>query len=158
MRDPNRTVPYPSYNYIVNFNAQGSRDPESALGGFSDVAGLKTELHIAEYRNGNDKNPHVHKYPGVHTVGDVTLKRGLVDSTDLWDWITTARTTGADAQRDVTITLRNEANQDVQIYKLFSAVPKGYTGPTLSGKGTGDLAIEELVLAAEGLEILPPNS
>jgi phage tail-like protein len=155
MSMPNRTAPYPSYNYLVDL--KGPRDPEKPLGGFSDLAGLKTELHIAEYRDGNDKNPHVHKYAGVHTVGDVTLKRGLVDSSDLWAWITAARTTGVDAQRDVTITLRDEANNPVQVYKLFSVTPKGYTGPTLSGKGAGDLAIEELVLAPEGFEIAPPS-
>jgi phage tail-like protein len=148
---PNRTAPYPSYNYIVDL--KGPRDPEKLLGGFSDVAGLKTEIHISEYRDGNDKTNHVHKYAGMHTVGDVTLKRGLVDSTDLWAWITQARTVGVAAQRDVTITVRDEANNPVQIYKLFAVTPKGYTGPTLSGKGTGDLAIEELVLAPEGYEI-----
>jgi phage tail-like protein len=89
----------------------------------------------------------------MHTVGDVTLKRGLVDTSDLWSWISDARTNGVNAQRDVTITMRDEANNPVQIYKLYSVVPKGYTGPTLSGKGTGDLAIEELVLAPEGFEI-----
>jgi phage tail-like protein len=151
---PTRTAPYPSYNYLVDLKG---RDPEKPLGGFSELAGLKTELHISEYRDGNDANPHVHKYPGVHTVGDVTLKRGLVDTSDLWGWITSARTSGVDAQRDVTITLRDEANQPVQVYKLFNVVPKAYTGPTLNGKGSGDLAIEELVLAAEGFEISQPN-
>jgi phage tail-like protein len=146
-----RTAPYPSYSYLVDL--KGPRDPQKPLGGFSDVAGLKTELHLSEYRDGNDAKPHVHKYSGMHTVGDVTLKRGLVDTSDLWSWISDARTNGVNAQRDVTITMRDEANNPVQIYKLYSVVPKGYTGPTLSGKGTGDLAIEELVLAPEGFEI-----
>jgi len=79
---PNRTAPYPSYNYLVDL--KGSRDPEKPLGGFSDIAGLKTELHISEYRDGNDKANFVHKYCGMHTTGDVTLKRGLVDTSDLW--------------------------------------------------------------------------
>ena len=150
-----RIAPYPSYSFLVDL--KGPRDPEKPLGGFSDVTGLKTELHISEYRDGNDKNPHVHKYAGVHTVADVTLKRGLVDSSDFWAWISEARVSGAAAQRDVTITLRDEANHPVQIYKLYAVTPKGYTGPALSGKGTGDLAIEELVLAPEGLEIAPAS-
>jgi phage tail-like protein len=150
-----RVAPYPSYNFLVDL--KGPRDPQKPLGGFSDLAGLKTELHISEYRDGNDLKPHVHKYPGVHTVGDVTLKRGLVDTSDLWAWISDTRTKGVDAQRDVTITMRDEANNPVQVYKLYNVVPKGYTGPTLSGKGSGDLAIEELVLTAEGFEITPPN-
>src|SRR5580704_7726600 len=145
-----RTVPYPNYNYLVDLKG---RNPDKPLGGFSEVAGIKTELHLSEYRDGNDKKPHVHKYAGMHTCADVTLKRGVVDSSDLWDWITAARTTGADAQRDVTITLRDEANNPVQIFKLYCVTPKGYTTPPLKGAGTGDLAIEELVLAPEDIEI-----
>jgi phage tail-like protein len=151
---PNRTAPYPAYNYLVDL--KGPRDPEKPLGGFSDVAGLKTELHISEYRDGNDKANYVHKYSGMHTTADVTLKRGVVDTSDLWDWITDARTNGSSAQRDVTITLRDEANNPVQVYKLYSVTPKGYTGPTLSGKGAGDVAIEELVLAPETVETTQP--
>ena len=147
----NRIVPYPQYNYLVNINSD--RDPNRALGGFSEVSGIKTELHISEYRDGNDTANYVHKYSGMHTTADVTLKRGVVDTTDLWTWITDTRTNGASAQRDVTITLRDEANNPVQIFKLYSVTPKGYTSPALMGKGTGDVAIEELVLAPETIEI-----
>ena len=41
----------------------------------------------------------------------------------------------------------------MQIFKLYAVTPKGYTGPTMSGKGAGDIAIEELVLAPETIEI-----
>jgi phage tail-like protein len=117
---------------------------------------MKTELHIAEYRDGNDSANFVHKYCGLHTSGDVTLKRGVVDTSDLWDWITDARTNGSSAQRDVTITLRDEANNPVQVFKLYAVTPKGYTGPTLTGK-SGEIAIEELVLAPETIEITQPS-
>jgi phage tail-like protein len=150
---PDRTAPYPSYNYIVNLN--GPRDPNKLLGGFSDVSGLETDVHISEYRDGNETNPHVRKIPGSHKVGDVTLKRGLVDSSDLWAWIVDTRTNGVKAQRDVVITLRDEAANPVQKYTLRNAVPMKYTGPTLAGKGAGDVAMEELVLSAEGFEIAP---
>ena len=49
------------------------------FGGFSDVSGLMTELKVTEYREGNDVSNHVMKIPGTHTVGDVTLKRGVVN-------------------------------------------------------------------------------
>ena len=45
-----------------------------SLGGFSDVSGIGTEITVAEYRNGNEKENHVRKSPGVHKVGDVTLQ------------------------------------------------------------------------------------
>ncbi len=77
----NRTAPLPAYNYLVDLN--GDRDPTKLLGGFSDVSGLETDIHISEYRDGNEVEPHVRKIPGSHKVGDVTLKRGVVDSSDL---------------------------------------------------------------------------
>jgi phage tail-like protein len=150
-----RTAPYPSYNYSVNLN--GPRDPEKLLGGFSDVSGLTTETHISEYRDGNEAESHVRKVPGSHKVGDVTLKRGVVDSSDLWAWITQTQTTGILAQRDVIITLRDEASNPVQSWKLRNVVPMKYTGPTLAGKGGGEVAMEELVLSAEGFEIAPAS-
>jgi phage tail-like protein len=144
-----RTHPYGAFNFIVNLN--GPRGPEDPLGGFSDVSGLGTELTVAEYRNGNDPENHVRKVPGVHKVSDVTLKRGIVNSEDLWAWMEQARRTGVAAQRTVTITLRDEANQPVQSWTLRGVVPLKWTGPTLAAKGGGDVAMEELVLSAEAL-------
>ena len=96
------------------------------------------------------------KIPGSHKNGDVTLKRGVVNSKDLWDWMQAVRKTGVDAQRDVTVTLRDEAGNNVQVWQLRSVVPMKYTGPTLAGKGGGEVAMEELVLSVEGYEIAPP--
>jgi phage tail-like protein len=146
-----RIAPLPAYNYLVDLS--GPRDPSQPLGGFSDVSGLETDIHISEYRDGNEAEPHVRKFPGTHKVGDITLKRGVVNSTDLWQWITDTRTLGYAAQRDVVITLLDESGNPVQQWKLRAVVPMKYTGPTLAGKGGGEVAMEELVLAAEGYEI-----
>lgn len=143
----NRTTPYGAFNYIVNF------DGTEAFGGFSDVSGLGTELTVAEYRNGNDKENHVRKVAGIHKVSDVTLKRGILDSEALFKWIGEARTLGPDAQRSVTITLLDESQKPVQTWVLRGAIPMKYTGPTLAGKGGGDVAMEEIVLSAEALDL-----
>ncbi len=144
-----RTHPYGAFNFIVNLN--GPRGPEDPLGGFSDVSGIGTENTVAEYRNGNDPENHVRKVPGVHKVSDVTLKRGIVNSADLFEWIENVRRNGVVAQRTVTITLRDEASQPVQSWTLRGVIPLKYTGPTLAAKGGGDVAMEELVLSAEAM-------
>ncbi len=64
----NRNTPYGAFNYIVSF------DGGEAFGGFSDVSGIGTEITVAEYRNGNDKENHVRKVAGMHKVSDVTLE------------------------------------------------------------------------------------
>ena len=142
-----RTAPYGAFNFIVNF------DGGEVFGGFSDVSGIGTELTVAEYRNGNEKENHVRKVAGVHKVSDVTLKRGIVDSSSLWEWIEKARTDGPAAQQTVTITLLDESQEAVQSWVLRGTIPMKYTGPTLAGKGGGDVAMEELVLSAEGLVV-----
>jgi phage tail-like protein len=143
----NRTTPYGAFNYIVNF------DGGEIFGGFSDVSGINTEITVAEYRNGNEKENHVRKVAGVHKVGDVTLKRGILNSKTLFDWIGQARTLGPDAQKSVTISLFDESQKPVQSWVLRGVIPMKYTGPTLAGKGGGDVAMEEIVLSAQALEL-----
>lgn len=142
-----RTTPYGAFNFIVEF------DGNEAFGGFSDVSGLSTELTMAEYRAGNFGNNHVIKVPGVHKTGDVTLKRGIINSKDFSDWIKLARKNQPGTKKDVTIILRDETGTPVQKWKLYSAAPMKYTGPTLAAKGGGDVAMEELVLSAEEMDI-----
>lgn len=143
----NRTTPYGAFNYLVNF------DGGEVFGGFSDVSGIGTEVTVAEYRNGNDKENHVRKVAGIHKVADVTLKRGILNSKTLFDWISQTRTQGPAAQRNVTITLLDEAHTPVQTWVLRGVIPMKYTGPTLAGKGGGDVAMEEVALSAEAMEI-----
>lgn len=144
-----RDVPYSAFNFLVSFDGD-----DSFFGGFSDVSGIGTELTVAEYRNGNDTENHVRKVPGVHKVSDVTLKRGIINSKKLFDWIGDVRTKGPSAKKkSVTITLRDESHKPVQAWVLQGVMPMKYTGPTLAGKGGGDVAMEELVLSAEGLEL-----
>ncbi len=146
-----RTHPYGAFNYLVKLGDDW--DETALLGGFSDVSGIGTEMTIAEYRNGNEAENHVRKVSGIHKVSDVTLKRGIVNSKDLWDWIEDVRKNGPGAQRIATITMRDEAGNDVQTWKLRGTVPMKYTGPTLAAKGGGDVAMEELVLSAEGMDL-----
>jgi phage tail-like protein len=144
----NRTTPYGAFNYLVNFDGD-----DKIFGGFSDVSGIGSEIKVAEYRNGNEKENHTRKVAGINTAADVTLKRGIVDSKALWAWIGQARINGPSAQKTVTITLLDESQKPVQSWVLRGAIPMKYTGPTLAGKGGGDVAMEEMVLSAESMEL-----
>jgi len=142
-----RITPYGAFNFVVNF------DGGEEFGGFSDVSGIGTEVTVAEYRSGNDKENHVRKVAGVHKVSDVTLKRGIVNFDSLWSWIDETRSAGPAAQKTVAVTLLDEAPNPVRTWLLRGCIPMKYTGATLAGKGGGDVAMEEIVLSAEGFEI-----
>ena len=146
-----REYPYGAFNFKVEIgNGQ-------TLGGFSDVSGLNTEITIAEYRNGNAPLNHVHKVPGLHKVGDITLKRGVIDSVAAWQWIADTQRLGPtpENKREVKIVLLDENRVAVQSWKLSRVIPMKYTGPTLAGKGGTEVAMEELVLSAESIELIP---
>lgn len=147
-----RENPYGAFNYVVALGgAQGDGSEGSIVGGFSDVSGLGTDISFSEYRNGNERFNTVRKVPNTHKVDDVTLKRGLVGSDDLFNWMKTVRDGTADP-RQVTITLLDEGRNAVATWRLRNAQPKKWSGPTLAAKGGGEVAMEELHLVHEGIE------
>jgi phage tail-like protein len=144
-----RDTPYGAFNFQVELN--DGTDSSSVIGGFSDVSGIGTEITLMEYRQGNDRENRVRKIPGLHKAGDVTLKRGIMGTTNFWQWVSETRSS-PNTQRNVLITLNDEQGNPVLRWKLINARPLKWTGPTLAGKGGSDVAMEELVLASEGFE------
>lgn len=147
-----RDNPYGAFNYIVALGgAQGDGSEGTIVGGFSDVSGLGYEVSYSDYRNGNEKVNTVRHVPNTFKNDEITLKRGLVGSDDLFAWLKTVRDGTADP-RTVTITLLDEARSPVATFKLRQAQPKKWVGPTLAAKGGGEVAMEELHLVHEGVE------
>jgi len=73
-----RANPYGAFNYLISLNDKND-DPTSVFGGFSDVSGLGMDVNYSEYRNGNEKFNTPRKIPNTFKLGNVTLKRGLVN-------------------------------------------------------------------------------
>jgi phage tail-like protein len=122
--------------------------------GFQEVSGLGIEVTIAEYRNGNELENHVRKLNLMSKASDVTLKRGVIGLTDFFQWIKDTREGSQNVKRAVTIELMDEAHtQPVMTWQLTNARPMKYTGATLNAKTGTDVAIEELVLACEKLDV-----
>lgn len=144
---PNRNSPYNAFNFIVEFGNGGF------AGGFSEVSGLGTEITVAEYRNGNDARNVVTKIPGMFKVADVTLKRGIVNSQAVFDMFKNLQNGKvADAKQTVAITLNDETGNAVQKWILIDVFPIKYTGPSLSAKGGGDVAMEELAFSVGDIQ------
>ncbi len=123
-----RENPYGAFNFLVALGGeQGDGADAMIVGGFSDVSGLGIEVNYSEYRNGNEKVNTVRKIPNTYKVDDVTLKRGLIGSTDLFELDQGACATAHPEPRSVTITLLDEARNAVATWRLTNAQPKKWS-------------------------------
>lgn len=144
-----RERPYVQFNFLVDLGS-GTTGPEA---GFQECSGIGMEVTVAEYRTGNAKENSVMKITGMNKSSDVTLKRGVIGSLNLYQWLNDIRNGNQDALRTVTVQLQNEDHTaTVMTWKLLRARIIKYTSGPFNGKGT-DVAMEELVLAYERLEM-----
>ena len=145
-----RDRPYTQFNFLVDL---GNGVTEGPGAGFQEVSGIGMEVTVAEYRNGNSKENSVMKITGLNKATDVTLKRGIIGSLDLYQWLNQIRNGDQNALRTVTIQLQNEdRTETVQTWKLLRTRIIKHTSGPLNAKGT-DVAMEEMVLAYERLEM-----
>lgn len=146
-----RDRPYVQFNFLVSFENSSTEGPQA---GFQEISGIGMEVTVSEYRNGNSKENSVMKITGMNKSTDVTMKRGVIGSLDLYEWLNQIRNGDQKALRTVTITLQDEQHSStpVQTWKLLRARIIKHTSGPFNAKGT-DVAMEELVLAYERLEM-----
>lgn len=145
-----RDRPYAQFNFLVDLGTGNTDGPEA---GFQECSGISMSVDVIEYRNGNDRENSPRKLTGLAKVGDVTLKRGIIGSLNLYNWINQIRNGESGALRNVTIQLQNEDHTAVVMtWKLLRARIIKHTSGPLNAKGT-DVAIEEMTLAYERLEL-----
>ena len=140
--------PYAQFNFLVNLGTGNTHRPQA---GFQECSNLGLEITVADYRHSNKTEKTARKITGLNKATDVTLKRGVIGSADLYRWLSHIRNGNQAALRTVTIQLQNEDGVVVQTWKLRRArIIKHVSGP-LNAKGT-DVAMEELTLSYERLE------
>jgi phage tail-like protein len=145
-----RDRPYVQFNFLVNLGDNVTEGPQA---GFQELSGIGMEVTVSEYRNGNAVENSVMKITGMNKSTDVTLKRGVIGSLNLYQWLDRIRNGDQAAMQDVTIQLQNEDHTAiVQTWKLLRARIIKHTSGPFNAKGT-DVAMEELVLAYERLEM-----
>jgi phage tail-like protein len=122
---------------------------------FTECSGISVQIDKEVYMEGgvNDQQRIFLKQTKFQ---DITLKRGMTDDVAFWKWVESVLSLGSGGKgsprQTITILLFNQAGETMQSWKLTGAVPVGWKTPTLQASGTA-VAIEELTLAYEGLEV-----
>ena len=145
-----RDRPYVQFNFLVDLGTGSTEGPDA---GFQEISGIGMEVTVAEYRNGNERENAVRKITGLNKATDVTMKRGVIGSLALYNWLNQIRNGDQNAVRNIVVQLQNEDHTAVVLtWKLLRARIIKHTSGPLNAKGN-DVAMEELVVAYERLEM-----
>jgi phage tail-like protein len=124
------------------------RADDMALGSFSECSGLQLETEFFDYSEGG-QNSFLHKLPTLSKQSNVTLKRGVVDST-LWDWYWQL-VEGSVQPRNLSIVLNDPGGERELEWRLLGALPCKWVGPDLNA-AQNNLAVETLELCYQQLQ------
>ena len=137
-----RVDPYKNFRFLVELDG-------IVQAGFTDCSGFGSNVEVIEYREGGDAAT-VRKLPGRTSYPDITLKWGITDSRELYDWHRTA-VDGAVQRKNGSIILQDDLGQEKIRWNFFSAWASKYDAPDFTAKGN-DVAIDALTISCERLE------
>lgn len=139
-----RVDPHGAYNFLVEIDG-------ITRAAFQEASGFESAIDVIEHREGGD-NTTMRKVPGMTKYTNITLKRGLTDDPELYQWHRQWVTGDPTARRkNGSVVLIDRQGQEKLRWNFVNAWPAKWTGPTFNAEGT-DVAIETLELAHEGLE------
>jgi phage tail-like protein len=134
---------------LVNFNFKVEIDG-IVRAAFHEASGLDSTVAVIEHREGGE-NLTLRKLPGQVKYTNISLKWGMTDDTDLYQWHRQwVDGDPAATRRNGSIVLLDRQGQEKARWNFFNAWPTHWTGPSFSAEAN-DIAIEALELAHEGL-------
>jgi phage tail-like protein len=115
---------------------------------FTECSAMTIETETFEYAEGG-VNSHTHKLPTRTKYGNVTLKRGLDETQELYDWYLQV-VSGDFKRRHISIVLYDIHGKRARHWDLMDAYPCKWTGPDLR-VDSGAVAVETVEFAHAGL-------
>ena len=142
MADRKPKDPFQGFNFRVEIDG-------IQYAGFREVAGIDFDQTPAEYRDGTDPL-HVRKLPALNKYSNITLKRGISDDKNIWDWRKKC-IDGKVERKNGSIILCDNAGEEKVRWEFHEGWP---TKLTITGFNatSNDVAIEELTIAHEWVE------
>ena len=112
---------------------------------FVEVGGLALEVATEDVPEGGE-NRFVQRYPGRAKYGDLVLKRGLLKTSEVWNW---ARQCIEDLDvqpRDVNVTLLNPDHEPLMTWHVIGAFPVKWSVSDLNATANA-FVVETMTLA-----------
>ena len=132
-------------------------------GYFSEVSGLEMTMEPKAISEGGRNWGELQRV-GLTRFSPIVLKRGVTDSTDLWNWFDAVTRGGAYGYRlDGNIAVlgaevdSNGAAKTILTWNLSGVLPTRFKGADLSATAS-QVAIEEITLVHESLSLAAPEN
>ena len=137
------TDPYRAYNFKLEI--QGVTE-----GHFTECGGLGVKVDVISYREGGNSQV-IHRLPGQVSYAGVTLRYGLTNSRQLWEWFLTSMR-GKVERRNISIVLvDSDGVTEAMRWNLINAWVSEWQGAVLNASAH-EVAIESMTIVFETLE------
>jgi phage tail-like protein len=139
--------PFTTFNFSVELRIDDI--PRICNAAFSECDGLEMTMEAKTVKEGGN-TAQLHRLAGPLTFGTLTLKRGMTETFDLWDWFSKVvddPTIRADGE---VVVLAQDRTTERARFVLDRCLPVKLKAPLLNAKD-GGVAIEELQLAYDSL-------
>lgn len=152
--DEQVAYPFTAFNFAVEIRVDGVA-MQVCDAAFSECDGLEMTMDVKTIREGGNNGKEI-RLTGPLKFGQVTMKRGMTPTFDLWEWFNlmlTNQSLRADAE---VVIFAADGQTERARFLLSRCIPVKLKSPSLSAKD-GAVAIEELQLAYETLTLKKPK-
>jgi phage tail-like protein len=140
-----RKDPLVGFHYAIDIQGE-------VKGYFTECSGIGSENDVIEHKVIDEKGrEHIMKIPGRLKWENITLKRGITDNMDIWEWrdkVVEGKVEAA--RRDGSIIMFDQGLKEVARWNFERAWPTKVSGPSVKSDSS-EFGVEEVVLAHEGL-------
>jgi phage tail-like protein len=130
-----------AFHFRVGFDLPGFSEKDAR---FQEVTGLSVELGVEELVEGGE-NRFIHRLPTRPKYGNLILKRGFLDDSDLAQWLKDGIENFQFTPVDVLVTLLNEEHEPLAGWSYVGAWPVKWA--------VSELKAQENTLVIETLEL-----
>ncbi len=152
--DETVNYPFTAFNFAVEINVPDVSST-ACNASFAECDGLEMTMDVKTIREGGN-NGRLHRLTGPLSYAQLTLKRGMTASFELWDWfgaVLDRPSLRADAE---VVVFAADGKTERARFLLTRCLPVKLKAPPLNAKD-GMVAIEELQLAYETLRLKRPS-
>jgi phage tail-like protein len=146
--------PFTAFNFAVEIDVPDI-STKVCSAAFSECDGLEMTQEIKTIREGGNNGKQI-RLSGPVAYGQLTLKRGMTATFDLWNWFSAALNNPALRAKAEVVLFAPDGKTERARFVLSRCVPTKLKAPPLNGT-SGTIAIEEFQLAYESLTLKPPK-